>query len=214
MSNSGTAICEISHLMLIAVSPIASQHKFRNEVHDFCMLYQNVWIKLIWQVKFIFKTPMLVCREISAGLYLNSLSEGTYFLFGTMQHLSLWRLIQWWSGPVAPWVTDDLKRSWVQLPRHSYVITQATEQTPAMGGKEFPQELPRLKWWKGPMNTPTVLCPQGEQWEEPWAVTIISGLEINLGHPSSHWGKNRVLAICRFWYTAGRNKKPCVTTYK
>lgn len=45
------------------------------------------------------------------------------------------------------WVTDDLRRAWVQLPRHSYVINQATEQTPAMGERELPQELLRLKWW-------------------------------------------------------------------
>lgn len=109
MSYSGTAICEISHLMLIAVSPIASQHRFHNAVHDFCILYQNVWIKLIWQLKFIFKTPMLVWKETSTPLYLN-LCEGIYFLFVTLQHLSLCRPIQWWSGQVAPWVTDDLKR--------------------------------------------------------------------------------------------------------
>lgn len=33
MSYAGTAICEISHLMLIAVSPIASQHRFHSEVY-------------------------------------------------------------------------------------------------------------------------------------------------------------------------------------
>lgn len=60
MSYAGTAICEISHLMLIAVSPIASQHRFHNEVHDFPIFYQNVWIKLIWQLIFIFKTSKLV----------------------------------------------------------------------------------------------------------------------------------------------------------
>lgn len=69
MSYAGTAICEISHLMLIAVSPIASQHRFHNELHDLCILYQNVWIKLIWQLKFIFKTPMLVWKEINSFLW-------------------------------------------------------------------------------------------------------------------------------------------------
>lgn len=94
MSYAGTVICEISHFMLIALSPIASQHRFHNEMHDFCIVSERVK-KIDLALEVYLKTPMSVWKEISTGLYLSSLSKGAYFLFVTVQHLLLWRLIQW-----------------------------------------------------------------------------------------------------------------------
>lgn len=163
MSYAGTVICEISHLILISVSPIASQHRFYNEVHDFCILYQNVWIKLIWQLKLIFKTPMLVWKEISTTVFKLFFVKGlisSLWLFNT----NLYR-DQFNDGMAQLHLKSQM--TWRELRCSSHVTAMSLTRLlnkPQPWEKRAPTELQRLKLWNPcrAYNIPIVLCPQAE----------------------------------------------------
>lgn len=132
---------------------MASQHRFSSEMHD-RMLYQNVWKKLIWHLKFIFKTSMLIWKERNRTVF-KCFEQVEYFVFATVQHLFY---KDWFNDVVAK--LQLLSHRWRDqsagaAPRHSCVNNQAAKQ-PQLWEEEIPRgtaqsEMVEFAW--GPLTS-------------------------------------------------------------